>query len=625
MLLSLLPVAVAALPLPMEVVDAAEGRLLARSREAGAHAQVAPAPPSAEDEAFDVEHVVLRVRIAPGERQVAGHATLQVRRLGPGDLVLHADGPRVSFVDVDGERVPVTTSRDELHVPVSGDRATVDVQWTWGGASDPSGGLQWGEVTYSFHEPIAARKWLVLHDVPWDKFTLQWQVEAPADQVVAANGVLASAEPAGEGFTRWTYDFDAPIASYLVAVHVAPYVRLEDLRGEVPIYAWVLPGMEADAEETFGTTPDMIPFFAERFGPYLWPSYGNAVAPFGGAMEHTTVTTFSSDLVGDPFGELVNAHELAHHWFGDDVTLQDWPDIWLNEGFASYAEALWYERSYGQEGLSAYAAYYVDSYRRWNGYEGIFPLYDPDYLWGGTVYDKGAMVVHMLRHIVGDTTFFEILRTWEATHRFGNASTRDFTTLAGEVAGEDLTWFFEPWLYAAGEPTWEEGWATREVPGGWALDLRVAQDRQEFRLPAPVRVTLEDGSILERAVWVEGAGVEESWCVASRPVDVEVDPDVWLLVDHTRGGGPLRTDNPCDGGEDTAVVDSGAPDGGDSGAGETADTEGLAVSGGCGCAVVHDEVSWGGGGNPLRNASPFLAAALSCGLLRRRRASPRLP
>ena len=621
MLLSLVALAVAALPDPTQLADeAADPARLGRLREASTHA--GPARPTggaasaAPQDPFDVEHVVLRVRIDKAARRVTGHATLTVRRVAPGDLVLHADGPVVSSLEVDGAPASWTTVSEEIRVPLDAEVASVDVRWTWSGPSDPSGGLQWGNVTFSFHEPEAARKWLVLHDVPSDKFTLHWQVEAPDDQVVAANGVLAGTEPAGEGWTRWTYDFAAPIASYLVAVHVAPYVRLEDTRGEVPVYAWVLPGMESEAEDTFGTTPDMISFFSERFGPYAWPSYGNAVAPFGGAMEHTTVTTFGEDLVGDPFGELVNAHELAHHWFGDDVTLADWPDIWLNEGFASYAEALWYEQAYGQEGLTAYASYYVDSYRRWNGYEGVFPLYDPAYLWGGTVYDKGAMVVHMLRHVVGDDAFFEILRAWQARYHFSNAATADFTALASEVAGEDLAWFFDPWLYAAGEPTWEEGWAAREVPGGWALDLHVGQDRPEFRLPAPVRVTLEDGSVRDLTAWVEGAGAEESWCLPSRPSDVEVDPDVWLMVNHRRGGAPLRTDNPCEA-VDTGSADTAEASVDSAGAGADSASESVTDTG-CGCASLPGE-GWGvGGPAPLRNASP-LALALAALVVRRRR------
>ncbi len=623
MLLSLVALAVATLPDPSQLADAATSARLADFRGAPGHQRrpgVSVASSAAvPQDPFDVEDVVLRVRIDKATRTVTGHATLTVRRVAPGDLILHADGPLVSGIEVGGTPTPWTTDGDELRVTVAGDTATVDVRWTWSGPSDPSGGLQWGNVTYSFHEPEAARKWLVLHDVPSDKFTLHWRVEADADEVVAANGVLAGVNPAAGGFQTWVYDFEAPIASYLVAVHVAPYIRMEDLRGEVPVYAWVLPGTEDDARATFDTTPEMITFFSERFGPYAWPSYGNAVAPFGGAMEHTTVTTFSADLVGDPFGELVNAHELAHHWWGDDVTLQDWPDIWLNEGFASYAEALWYEHAYGQEGLTEYARYYVDSYDRWNAYEGVFPLYDPQYLWGGTVYDKGAMVVHMLRHVVGDEVFFEILRTWEATHRFGNASTADFTSLASEVAGEDLAWFFDPWLYTAGEPTWEAGWAAREVPGGWALDLHVGQDRGEFRMPADVRVTLDDGSTRDVVTWVEGAGVEESWCLPSRPTDVEVDPDLWLMVKHARGGAPLRADNPCEAAVDTGEPDSGSVPG-DSALPETALE--APAAGGCACAVVARD-SWGGGGRaPLRNASP-LALGLAALVIRRRRRLPR--
>lgn len=480
---------------------------------------------------FDIADAVLRVRVDPARRHVDGRATYLVTRVAAGDLVLHADGPEVTELRVDGVPVPWSRAGDRLRVAGVPDRAEVEVAWTADGPWRQDGGLAWGEVVYSFHEPDMARRWLVVHDVPRDKFPLRWDITVPRAFVVAANGTLDAREDAEPGWSTWRWRIDEPVPAYLAAFHAGPYEVLDDLgTADLPVIAWALPGTEADARVTFGRTPEMLEVFEDWFGPYPFTHYGTALAPFPGGMEHTTVTTFGVDLVGEPLGELVHAHEVAHHWWGDDVTLARWGDIWLNEGFASYAEALWYEHLHGDAGRSAYVRGFAQRYRASVLLEGASTVVDPRDLWGATVYDKGALVLHALRYELGDDAFAVLLRRWEAGYRYANADTEDFVALAEDVAGAPLDGFLDPLLREAGESTWTPGWGAVEGPDGWTLALQVAQDRPGWSMPLPVRVELADGSAVSLTLQVEGPVTRESRCLPSRPVAVAWDPDAWMAV-----------------------------------------------------------------------------------------------
>ncbi|MDP2311879.1 MAG: M1 family aminopeptidase [Pseudomonadota bacterium] len=531
-MLLLAPLAYASMPSPADlraVADPAAAREVFKHAPRGpADAAAIAAPPADAGRAWDIEGYVLAVRIDPVAQTVVGHATITAVRTGAGDLLLHADGPVLGEVRVAGAAVTPVVEGSELRLPIDGDSATVEIDWTYDEVRP--NGIQWGPtVVYSFHEPIGARTWLPVYDLPDDKATLTWEVTAPDGWVVAANGVLEGTTVADAGWTTWRYTLDEPIPTYLMTVHLSDYV-LTVTGDDIPIYTWAYPGREEAAAETFGTTAEMLAFFSERYAPYPFPSYGNAMAPFPGAMEHTTCVTFSEDLVGGTDGELVNAHELGHHWWGDNVTLGDWNDIWLNEGFATYTEALWYERTYGQEGLTEYAAYLADAFFEWQGLEGRFPVYDPLYMWGGVVYDKGGLIVHMLRGVLGDERFFAALADYEADHHLGNAVTTDLIASVEASSGEDLGWFFDQWVYGIGEPTYTWSWARQsDGAGGWQLDVTIAQDLATFRMPVPVRVGYAGGTTEDITVWVEGASVHTTVCLAEEPVTVTLDPDLWVL------------------------------------------------------------------------------------------------
>ncbi|MBI3162796.1 MAG: hypothetical protein HYZ23_09810 [Chloroflexi bacterium] len=225
-----------------------------------------------------------------------------------------------------------------------------------------------------------------------------------------------------------------------------------EAEGGVPIRNYYSTGLEENVREPFARQGRMIDYFSELFGPYPFDVYGALVmdTEFGAALENQTLSIFGIDMIDvDDVEEteLVVAHELAHQWFGDSVSLADWGDIWLNEGFATYAEALWYEHLYGQDGLDEYVEYLysvVDEYDDTGTPPGDPPADD---LFNSGVYEWGGLTLHALRLEVGDETFFEILKTYHERYKNGNATTEDFISIAEEVSKKELSEFFNDWLY----------------------------------------------------------------------------------------------------------------------------------------------------------------------------------
>jgi aminopeptidase N len=236
----------------------------------------------------------------------------------------------------------------------------------------------------------------------------------------------------------------------------------------------------------------MIDFFEALWIPYPWTHYANVTAPFSGAMEHTTATTFGMDLIGSPNAEFVNAHELAHHWFGNLATPNEWPEIWLNEGFASYAEVLWVEHQYGEDVAIGYLQEQRDSYLAWQELEGMSTLYDPLFMWGGLVYDKGSIVVHMLRHTVGDEAFSAAMTNYLQAHAHGNVTTGDLQLALEDTHGSSLEWFFTQWVYQARDPAYLWGVTQIEMDDGtWQVDIHIEQ-RAEGSWSMPIEVSMTD-------------------------------------------------------------------------------------------------------------------------------------
>ena len=354
------------------------------------------------------------------------------------------DGEDAEF-EVEGRDVRITPAE-----PIGAGEEFV-TEMTYTGVPQPviSAGFPTGWLTtddggaYVIGEPDGAATWFPSNDHPSDKATMTLEATVPRGWVVASNGAFEGRRRDGEAVT-WAWSEDDPIATYLVTVAIDQFrVVEEETDSGLPLVSFY-PEEDADRlTEDFADAGDMIAAFEEVFGPYPFDEYGAIVIPesLGYALETQTRSTFGIDVASiDEF----QAHELAHQWFGDSMTPDRWEDIWLNEGFATYAEMLWSEASEDGYDIDADAEARRDSLADYDQ----DPIRDPgvDRWFSEAVYQRGGLTLHALRRTVGDDAFFEILKTWAADFQHANVTTDDFIALAEEVSGEELDDLFTAWL-----------------------------------------------------------------------------------------------------------------------------------------------------------------------------------
>ena len=317
--------------------------------------------------------------------------------------------------------------------------------------------FQTGWVTFDggsfvLSEPDGAATFYPVNDHPLDKASFTFRITVPEPFEAAANGVLI--ETIDNGNTN-TFLFEArdPMASYLATINIDEFdIETMESEGGIPIRNYYATGLPEAVRKPFGRQGEMLTYFGELFGPYPFEVYGSLVlnVEFGVALETQTMSIYGRDMidVNDVAGtEGVVAHEMAHQWFGDSVSVADWSDIWLNEGFATYSSGLWIEHTDGRAALDEWIKSIYESVVA--NQDHFTPPGKPtaDQLFNGGVYFRGALTLHALRLEVGDEAFFEILRTYHEQYKGSNATTDDFIAVAEKVSGKDLQDLFDNWLY----------------------------------------------------------------------------------------------------------------------------------------------------------------------------------
>ena len=319
----------------------------------------------------------------------------------------------------------------------------------------PEGIFFLNNVIYTLECPEGSRYWYPSWDKPFDKATVEMTFTVPDTLFLCSNGLLQDSTNNGNGTITYSWKHDYPAATYLQMFSASKYAQLKDTTQSVPIIHYVYHNDSAKALADFSRIPEAIDCFSTLFGPYAFEKFGFSECEVGGGMEHQTNVSLGSFLItGTGTYELIFVHELSHQWWGDMVTLVDWRHCWLNEGFATYSEALWWEHLYGQQGLKSYVMDLQNQYISWESGGHLYPIFDPplQYLYSTTTYEKAACVLHMLRFLVGDSLFFSTLKTYGATYKYKNASTNDFKNIAESVTGKELDWFFDEWIYGGGSP-----------------------------------------------------------------------------------------------------------------------------------------------------------------------------
>jgi len=529
-----------------------------------------PAPPAVADTyprqpGLDIQHYVFRITLSDATDEIAGEATVDVRFVRDGVTSLELDlvsaagradggGMRVTGVTAGGEPTAFVHEGDRLRLTVqppsrAGERRRFTVAYD----GKPAAGLIIGpnrhgdRTVFSDNWPNKARHWLPTLDHPGDKATCEFVVTAPAHYQVISNGLLIEETDTSNGrrVTHWKQS--VPIASWLYVLGAARFAvqHLAEYDGR-PVQTWVYAqDRDAGFHDFAVPTHQVLEFYGRHIGPYAYEKLANVQAKsVGGGMEAATAIFYGENLVtGDRTLRLRNViiHEIAHQWWGNAVTEDDWDHVWLSEGFATYFTLLFIEHAYGRD---AFVAGLRDSRRRIREFHEKNPAYrvvhdnlsDMRQVTTSQTYQKGGWTLHMLRGLVGDEAFWAGIREYYRRYRDANASTDDFRRVMEEAAGQPLAWLFDQWLRRGGYLTVDGTW--RHDPGAGTVEVELAQTQsgEPFDVPIEIGLTFGEGypSRLER-VRLSEPRQRFAIPVDREPATVSLDPNVWVLMDATLG------------------------------------------------------------------------------------------
>ena len=440
---------------------------LAPAQAVTATGPVDPTYPGLGDHGYRAKHYTVRVTYGLHSHRLTGTTTVRARAtsdLTSFDLDLRL---KTRSVRVDGKRARFTMHDGKLTVTparplAKGTIFTTKVRYAGLPARVhyPEAGYGWmrtSDGALVAGEPWAASSWFPSNDHPTQKAPFDIVVTTASRKQVVSNGVLVSRRRAGHDRTRWHWRMKRPMASYLAYLEIGDFTfQRGRSRGGVPyLYAISkhLGRVGKAAVTSLRRTPRIVDFYARKFGRYPFPSTGGTLAnarfPF--SLENQGRPQYSKEFFDYGVDDGVIAHELAHMWFGDEVSVQHWNDIWLNEGFAQWSEWLWEDHT-GEISMrdNIEDVWYGERDRDfWS-----IPIGQPtrSQMFNGAIYDRGALTLAALRRLIGDHDFFTLLRTWLHRHRYGNASIQQFETLAAQISGRDLTHFFDVWLRTPRKP-----------------------------------------------------------------------------------------------------------------------------------------------------------------------------
>ena len=414
----------------------------------------APYIPDHGDESFDVTHYSLGLGYKLIGNRLDGEAVLScVAHTDTTAVHLDLAGLRVSKVLLDGSPVRWRHSGSRLRIPArlsAGEVFELRVKYAGSPKTlkarhlDDAGWEELADGVIVAAQPHGAPTWFPCNDRPSNKATYRITMAAPSDYYVAMSGNLLETRRRGS-VTEWAWEMPQPMAPYLATVQIGRYQERDLGNGVVVIAPPDLSGADYDA--SFGQQPAMMAFFESVFGTYPFDSYTVVVTddPLEIPLESQSLSTFGRNFASADWDAVrLVAHELAHQWFGNAVTLREWHDIWLHEGFACYAEWLWSEES-GRETASEQAAFHHAALAELDQ-DLLLADPGPALMFDDRVYKRGALTLHALRTLVGDHDFFEILRAWVERFDGQNATTADFEALAAEISATSVDDLFDAWL-----------------------------------------------------------------------------------------------------------------------------------------------------------------------------------
>lgn len=504
---------------------------------------------SPEQKLIDVIHYTVKLDLFPEQKRLKGDVTLQfvfTDSLQKIFKINFYDNLRIHKVLWNGLATNYSNFKTTLLVEPKNINDTNYVEIFYEGRPKKLGlsSFVFGEINgssliYNISEPTYASTWFPCNDILTDKATYDLYLTNASSEVSVSNGLLVEkVELNGRTTYHWRTNYELP--TYTVAIYSSSYKTFENeyvttAGDSVPILYYALPSHLENAKLDFAEHPQILKVLSQLFGEYPFAKEKYGVAEFlwqSGAMESATITGIGSNFVtGAKMFTDICVHEAAHQWWGNCVSPATWKDIWLNEGFATYSEALYDEIVFGKDAL------FSNMQKNFSTeFEGT--LYNPgSNLFSSKVYRKGAWVLHMLRWEVGDENFFAILHQYFDLYQYKNASSEDFRKVCEDVTKKDLSQFFNQWVYVGENiPIVNYRWKVKQDDDSTyyvVLNLKQVQKGEtEYHFPVEVKFLFDNPEDDYSEIFiVDEADFEKTIKLKKKMNSLSIDPKGWLLVE----------------------------------------------------------------------------------------------
>lgn len=511
--------------------------------------------PYPRNEALDVQHYTFRLELNDSTNVIAGEAHITIlfkKAISSFALDLLGKGSKnfgmtVTVVQSGDKDIPFTHEQGRLTLSLAapipaGEERTFVVRYT----GIPEDGMiisnsKFGDRTFfADNWPDRGHQWIPCIDHPSDKATVDFVIIAPDKYQVVATGRKQEETnlPRGQRLTRYTERI--PVAVKVMAVGVARFAVEETaVIDNIPQSTWVYPQNRDAGFHDFAVGTKIFEYFQRGIGPYAYEKMAHVQSRtrWGGLENASNIFYTESSVTGNNKHEGLIAHEMAHQWFGNAVTEDDWHHVWLSEGFATYFASLYAEHAYGAERLvkemnadrDQIIEYYLVNKR---------PIVDTTIVKIGEVlstntYQKAGWVLHMLRNRIGDDAFWKGTRMYYLTFKNKNVLTSDFRKIMEEASGTDLKSFFQQWLYRPGHPELTVTWTYSKG----VVTVNVRQNQAvPFTFPLDIRLNLPDGTLIEKSMLVTGALERFTIPSGAKPAELVLDPFCRLLFEGTVQG-----------------------------------------------------------------------------------------
>lgn len=498
---------------------------------------------------IDVQRYKIRLQLSDASDTIKGVAEIQIKFLMPVKefrlQLAHtqpATGKGMRIDTVSGNSVlHFAHLMDYIHIELKKESAKDEIQtFSIAYAGIPADGLiisknKWNERTFfSDNWPDRAHQWLPCNDRPDDKAAVEFLVTAPDQYKVISNGTLLEEKSLDGNRKAAHWNEETQIPTKVMAIGVARFAVKEFADSSItPVSAWVYPQDSAKGFYDYALAPEILKFFSDYIGPYPFEKLANVQSKtsFGGMENASCIFYAEKTVTGDRKTEALMAHEIAHQWFGNSATEQNFAHVWLSEGFATYMTHVYLEKKYGRDTLLKRLEEdrnaIIRFSKQWPN-PVVDSLSDFTDLLNANSYEKGGWVLHMLRREVGDSIFQNIIRTYYNQYKFGNADTWAFEKVAEAVSGKELTPFFDQWIRQPGLPKLRferrrEGNTTR---------LKIIQVGKEYHLPLTLFLIGNGGRVVKHNMQLTNR--ETEFKLLGFNTTVFPDRDVQLLFEEVK-------------------------------------------------------------------------------------------